>query len=210
LIAGDWRQRSEVVLSSGQADNRFYNVAARTIDVGFAIAVLLLLWWLLLVIAILVRLDSAGSPIFAQPRVGRNGALFTCYKFRTMSVGTPHVATHEAGATSVTRIGRFLRRSKLDELLQVVNLIPGHLSLIGPRPCLSSQTELIEARTKLGVLRLRPGISGLSQIMDIDMSGPERLACYDARYVGMQSLVVDLNIILWTAMGKGNVDRIRI
>jgi lipopolysaccharide/colanic/teichoic acid biosynthesis glycosyltransferase len=159
---------------------------------------LVFLWWLLAIIWALIRVQSPGPGIFAQQRVGRNGRIFTCYKFRTMYEGTVQGPTNEVPLSQVTWLGNILRRSKLDELPQVWNILRNEFSLIGPRPCLPMQTGLVEARTRLGVLALKPGISGLSQVEGIEMSEPERLAVNDARYLALQSLQMDLKIMIET------------
>ena len=199
----------EVALSEGQEHNPVYNFVRRTVDLAFALVVILFFWWALLLIWLAVKLQSPGPGIFAQRRIGQNGTEFTCYKFRTMRLGTVQAATNEVSASAVTKLGHFLRRTKLDELPQVVNILSNEISLIGPRPCLPVQRALIEERRKRGVLRLKPGISGLSQVNGIDMSEPVRLAKHDARYLAMQSLLLDLKIALETILGRGGGDRVR-
>src|SRR6185503_10926322 len=135
---------------------------------GLAVA-----WPVIAVAAAAIRLESPGAAIFAQRRIGRRGAPFTCYKLRTMNENTIQRPTHEVGASAVTSVGRFLRRWKLDELPQLYNVLRGEMSLVGPRPCLPSQSELIEARLQKGALDVRPGITGLAQVQGIDMSEPE-------------------------------------
>ena len=199
---------ANVILTDGQDKNRVYGFVHRAIDLVFALIVLAALPWLLLLIWIAVRLDSPGPGMFAQERVGRHGRAFTCYKFRTMKAGTAHLGTHQVSAAAVTRIGAFLRKSKLDELPQVWNILRNEISLIGPRPCLPSQVELVEARRVRGVLTMMPGISGLSQVNDIDMSDPERLADMDARYMALRCLLLDLKIAVATLFGRGRGDRV--
>ena len=196
------------IISDGQASNSVFAFVKRFLDLTFASVIALFFWWLLLLIWALVRLDSSGPGFFAQERVGREGETFICYKFRTMKTGTANLGTHQVSASSVTRLGRFLRKTKLDELPQILNIWRNEISLIGPRPCLSVQTELVEARRRLGVLSLKPGISGLAQVNGIDMSDPEKLARWDARYKAMQSLTLDFNIMIATALGSGRGDRV--
>lgn len=150
-----------------------------------------------------IRMETPGWPLFSQTRIGRRGKPFTCFKLRTMHQGTVHVPTHEAAASAVTPLGQRLRLWKLDELPQLVNVLKGEMSLVGPRPCLPSQTVLIEARQRAGVLNVRPGITGLAQIRGIDMSDPELLARIDAEYVEHASLFGDLRLILATVLGRG-------
>lgn len=196
------------IVSDGQSGNPVYGLIMRSLDLAFALIVTVLFWWLLLIIWALVKIGSKGPGIFAQERVGRNGKPFTCYKFRTMQTGTAHLGTHEVSASSVTRLGALLRKLKLDELPQIINIFRNEISLIGPRPCLPVQRELVEARRRLGVLALKPGISGLAQVNGVDMSDPDKLANLDARYLALQSLLLDLKIIIATALGSGNGDRV--
>ncbi|MBB6408249.1 sugar transferase [Mesorhizobium sangaii] len=152
----------------------------------------------LLLAFLAVRASSPGPAIFSQTRVGRDGLLFRCHKLRTMYVGTPSLPTHEAPTNSVTSVGKVLRKFKLDELPQFWNVLKGEMSLVGPRPCLPTQTELIECRRRLGVLAALPGITGLAQIRGIDMSNPELLAKTDASYLSTASFWLDLRILFGT------------
>lgn len=125
-----------------------------------------------------------------------------------MYLGTADRPTHEVNAASVTPLGAFLRKTKFDELPQLYNVLKGAMSLVGPRPCLPSQTELIEARRRNDVFRLRPGITGLAQVMNIDMSVPERLAHIDGTYAQTRTFAGDLKLILATVTGSGRgIDR---
>jgi lipopolysaccharide/colanic/teichoic acid biosynthesis glycosyltransferase len=183
-----------------QSGNAVYAGVRRMLDWGFALAVIVLLWWLLLAVYAAVRLSSAGPGIFAQQRVGLGGRPFTCYKFRTMHVGTRQAGTHEVATSAVTSVGRFLRASKIDELPQVVNLLRGDMSLVGPRPCLPNQHELVAERHRRGVFDVLPGITGLAQVQGIDMSDPARLARKDEDYIARRTLPLDLKILLKTAL----------
>jgi len=182
------------------------DVAKRVLDVVAALAVLVLLSPLMAVVAVLVRRSSPGGAIFAQTRVGRFERPFTCYKFRTMAVGVPNAGTHEAQASWITPVGRKLRAYKLDELPQLVNVLRGDMSLVGPRPCLPNQSEVIEARRARGVFDIRPGITGIAQLAAVDMSTPERLAELDRKYLDTRSLLGDLRILAATALGRGSGD----
>ncbi len=180
----------------------------RILDVFFALTGLIIFSPLLVILLLLGIFDS-GSPLFFQQRVGRQKTIFTLVKFRTMRKDTAHVATHLAAESSVTPFGRFLRRTKLDELPQLWNVLKGDMSLVGPRPCLESQHELIEARKKLNVFSVRPGITGLAQVNDIDMSTPELLAETDAKMIASFSVKHYFYLIFLTLTGKGAGDRIR-
>jgi lipopolysaccharide/colanic/teichoic acid biosynthesis glycosyltransferase len=187
-----------LVVSDGQEGNRVYAILSRAGDLAFAVGTIVVFWWLLGLLWLAIRLSSPGPAIFAQRRVGRDGAAFICLKFRTMIVGTAEVGTHEAPANAVTWVGRFVRRAKLDELPQVVNVLRREVAVVGPRPCLPVQTALVAARRRRGVLALTPGITGLAQVNGVDMSDPERLARWDSHYRAMRSLLLDLRIALAT------------
>lgn len=184
-----------------------YAAIKRASDLTAGLVILLLGWPFLALLAVYIRLDSAGPALFLQKRVGQDGKEFTCFKFRTMTVGTGDLATHDVSVAAVTKAGRFLRRTKLDELPQAINLVRNQMSLVGPRPCLPSQHELISARRERGVLCAKPGITGLAQINDIDMSDPALLAAWDARYVAFRTTATDFIICARTLLGGGSGDR---
>jgi O-antigen biosynthesis protein WbqP len=181
----------------------------RLLDIGLSAVGLVLTAPILAVCTLAVALESRGNPIFAQQRVGRHRQVFTCYKLRSMRSGTPDAATHEIGRAAVTRVGAFLRRVKLDELPQLWNVMRGEMSLVGPRPCLPTQHELIALRDALGVYALRPGITGPAQVRGIDMSNPARLAQVDQQYLTQCSVRGDLALILRTVFGGGHGDFVR-
>jgi O-antigen biosynthesis protein WbqP len=181
----------------------------RAFDIGLAAVALVVAAPLILAAAVLIRLTSPGPAIFRQTRVGLYEKPFTCLKLRTMYCGTGNVPTHEAGASSMTPVGRILRRFKFDELPQLWNVLAGNMSFVGPRPCLPSQTALIAARRASGLYKLRPGITGVAQVAGVDMSDPEKLAALDAAYLGDMSLAADIRLILATALGSGQGDRVR-
>ena len=180
----------------------------RIFDFLFAFFGLLFLWPILIVLYIIGLFDT-GAPIFVQERVGRYKKPFKLIKFRTMYVNTKSVATHLSNQASVTKFGNFLRKSKLDELPQLINVLTGDMSLVGPRPNLFNQTELIEERDKRGVYNVIPGITGLSQINEIDMSTPVELAIKDAEMLQNLTLSNYFKYIFATVGGKGQGDRIK-
>ena len=185
------------------------NVALfRIFDFVFAAAGLLVAWPILLILIILGLFDT-GKPIFLQERVGRRGRPFTLIKLRTMKLDTASVGTHLVNASATTRLGRFLRRSKLDEVPQLVNVICGQMSLVGPRPCLPNQAELIASREALGVLEVLPGITGLAQVNGIDMSNPGLLADWDRKMIDEFSTMQYFRLLVATVLGAGGGDRIR-
>lgn len=180
----------------------------RVLDVLLAGLGLLLLWPFLLVLYVLGLFDT-GSPLFQQERVGRHQRPFVLVKFRTMRQGTASVASHLASSTAITPFGSFLRRTKLDELPQLWNVLLGDMSLVGPRPCLFNQHELIAERGARGVFNARPGITGLAQVNGIDMSTPRLLAEVDASMLNELTLVSYFRFIFMTAFGKGAGDRVK-
>jgi O-antigen biosynthesis protein WbqP len=180
----------------------------RTFDVLFSFFGLTVLSPALVCVWILGWFDSR-SPLFRQQRVGRHQQPFILVKFRTMRPDTASVATHLASASAVTGFGRFLRRTKLDELPQLWNVLKGDMSLVGPRPCLFNQQELITERVQRSVFDARPGITGLAQIRGIDMSTPELLAKTDAEMLKSLTVFSYFRFIFLTVMGKGAGDRVR-
>jgi O-antigen biosynthesis protein WbqP len=162
-----------------------------------------------LLIIYFVGLFDTGSPVFKQERVGRNKKPFILIKFRTMSVDTASVASHLSSTASITKMGGFLRKTKLDELPQLWNVLKGEMSLVGPRPGLFNQEELIKFREGEGVFDVRPGITGLAQVSDIDMSTPELLAKTDARMISEKSLKNYFKYIFQTVLGAGAGDRVQ-
>ncbi|ASI89214.1 sugar transferase [Vibrio mediterranei] len=162
----------------------------------------------ILIIVTIVGYFDTGSPIFIQERVGRNKKPFKLVKFRTMSVDTQSVASHLASRASITKMGAFLRKTKIDELPQLINVVKGDMSIVGPRPNLFNQTELIVERDKLGVYDVLPGITGLAQVSNIDMSTPELLAKTDRQMLDSLNVTLYFHYIIATATGKGAGDRV--
>lgn len=186
-----------------------YCVLKRAFDVVVAAIGLLVGAPLIAAAWIPIRTSSRGSPIFAQMRVGIGGRPFTCYKLRTMYAGTANLPTHQTQGSAITPVGSYLRKWKLDELPQLYNVLIGDMSLVGPRPCLPSQIGLIEARGRMGVDKVLPGITGLAQVRGVDMSEPETLAAVDAEYVRTATFLGDLKLMLATVVGQGlGVDRV--
>ncbi|MGF1788684.1 sugar transferase [Photobacterium swingsii] len=180
----------------------------RLIDLLAALLGLLFLWPVLLMVTIIGYFDT-GSPIFIQERVGRNKKPFKLIKFRTMSIGTKSVASHLANNASITKLGNFLRKTKIDELPQLINVVKGEMSLVGPRPNLFNQEELILERDFLGVYNVRPGITGLSQVKTIDMSTPKLLAETDKKMIDSLTIKDYFKYILMTVTGSGSGDRVK-
>jgi O-antigen biosynthesis protein WbqP len=180
----------------------------RLIDFLAAFFGLLLLWPILLIVTIIGLFDT-GSPIFIQTRVGRNQKPFNLIKFRTMSVETKSVASHLASNASITKFGNFLRKTKIDELPQLINVVKGEMSLVGPRPNLFNQEELINARDALGVYDVLPGVTGLAQVHNIDMSTPKLLAETDKHMIETLNIKNYFKYILMTVTGSGSGDAVK-
>jgi O-antigen biosynthesis protein WbqP len=138
------------------------------------------------------------SPFFLQKRIGQWGVVFIIFKLRTLPISTPIVPTHELNHAEITQYGKFLRRSKLDEVPQLLNVILGQMSLVGPRPCLPSQTEIIRLREVSGVLASKPGITGLAQLQNIHMEYPEQVVDQDRKMQSEMNAGLYLKILLAT------------
>ncbi|GHD53894.1 Sugar transferase involved in LPS biosynthesis (colanic, teichoic acid) [Marinobacter persicus] len=179
----------------------------RLFDFFFSLFGLLFGFPVLLLLVVIGFFDT-GSPVFRQERVGRNKKPFTLVKFRTMKKDTASVASHLASASAITPFGHFLRRTKLDELPQLWNVLKGEMSLVGPRPCLFNQEELIGEREQRDVLAARPGITGLAQVNDIDMSTPVLLAETDQKMLENLTVGAYFKYIFMTVAGKGAGDRV--
>ncbi len=180
----------------------------RLIDFLAAFFGLLFLWPILLVV-IIIGLFDTGSPIFVQERVGRNKKPFKLIKFRTMSVETKSMASHLANTASITKLGAFLRKTKIDELPQLINVLRGQMSLVGPRPNLFNQEELIAERDAVGVYNVLPGITGLAQVQNIDMSTPALLAKTDREMIDSLTLKSYFKYIIMTVTGSGSGDAVK-
>lgn len=182
------------ILTDQKCQNPTYRLWQALLGGVFVLAVSLLFPLLLLTWAIIVIED--GRPgIFTQERRGFGDSLFNCVKFRTMRNGTGSRGSHLVDSNAVTEVGRILRRLKVDELPQAWNVLRGEMVLIGPRPCLPNQEEVIAARESRDVVNYSPGLTGWAQVNGVDMSEPETLAIYDSQYLGLQSVSFDLRII---------------
>lgn len=181
------------------------NKFIRIVDLFASLIGLIFLFPFLLGCVVFGWFDT-GSPIFFQERIGRNEKIFKLIKFRTMKKDTPSIASHLVQASSITRYGRFLRLSKVDELPQLFNVLMGHMSLVGARPCLPSQKELICLRKIHGVFEFKPGITGLAQINNIDMSNPAQLVAKEVEMYSEFGVKKYLFYVIMTIGGKGRGD----
>ena len=179
-------------------ENGIYARVKRVLDLFFSFILLFLLALPMLIIWIAVRIDSEGGGIFRQERIGRDGKPFVCYKFRTMYQSAPHncpSARLDCPQRYITRVGRVLRRTSLDELPQLYNVLLGDMSLVGPRPLIAEEREVHRMRAENGSYRLRPGITGLSQISGRDTVTDSVKAELDGRYLAEFGLMQDIRIL---------------
>ncbi len=173
----------------------------RIFDILFSSILLLLSSPLFIIIAIMIKIDSNGPIFFTQMRIGKDNELFKFYKFRTMKVGTPNVATEKFDTTKgyITSFGKILRKSSLDELPQLINIFKGDMTFVGPRPALFNQYELKFLRTEAGVHKLLPGVTGWAQVNGRDMIDDSKKTYYDKEYLENRTVIFDLKILIMTA-----------
>ncbi|PTA67122.1 hybrid nucleoside-diphosphate sugar epimerase/sugar transferase [Deinococcus arcticus] len=193
------------------ARQRLYLALRGPLERVLALVLLVLLGPLIALLALLIRLDSPGPVLFTQQRAGRGHRPFTIYKFRTMRVGTPNLSTEDmvkSGMNPVTRLGGVLRRTSLDELPQLLNVLSGDMALIGPRPALMTQTPVLTLREAAGVDALLPGITGYAQVTGRDDLSDEEKVRRDAAYLQGLGPALDLQVIRLTLQsviqGTGN------
>ena len=171
----------------------------RFFDFTISLIGILVFFPIFIIIWVIGFLDT-GSPLFIQHRIGRNQKLFLLIKFRTMHIDTKSSATHLVDQSKITPFGHFLRYTKLDEIPQLLNVLFGDMSLVGPRPCLSNQKKLINERKKKGVFKVKPGITGLAQVTGINMKTPTLLAKTDLIMIKKMNLYLYFYYILKTLL----------
>ncbi len=195
------RHLSELLIlipSANELLKMYIRYFKRTLDIMFAIVTLILLSPIFTLVWLVIRLEDGGPAIYVSSRVGRFGNLFSCFKFRSMPLNTENVPSSKGGALRITRVGRILRRTNIDELPQLINILIGDMSIVGPRPPLPIQNKLILFRRASGSLECRPGLTGLAQINSFDGMSIEQKAEFDASYAKAISLRNDVKIILKT------------
>jgi O-antigen biosynthesis protein WbqP len=173
----------------------------RLLDFVAALVLLILTAPVMLLIALLIYLDDPGKVMYTQTRAGRKHRPFIIYKFRTMYLNTPSLSTEDmqrSGLSPITRVGKWLRQTSLDELPQLWNVLVGDMSLVGPRPALLSQQVVLEGRESSGVDGLLPGITGLAQVMGRDDLDDQTKLTYDHQYLQNLTLLYDIKIMLMT------------
>lgn len=189
-----------------------YNFTKRGMDFILSLIAIIMFSPILIVIAIFIKFDSKGPIVFKQKRPGINKKLFTIYKFRTMKIDTPNVSTEELGDPSryITKLGLFLRKSSLDELPQLFNIIFGQMSIVGPRPALYNQDDLIKLRDEHGINELKPGLTGYAQVMGRDNITDIEKVRHEEYYKKNMSLWLDLKIIWWTFKSVTKSEGVRV
>jgi O-antigen biosynthesis protein WbqP len=170
----------------------------RAFDLLFSLLALVLLSPLFLLTAMLIKIYDPGPAIFRQIRIGRDGDAFALFKFRSMPVDTGDIPSDKLAAVGIGSIGKFIRRTNIDELPQLFNILKGDMSIVGPRPPISSQTELIELRKQNGSIKCRPGLTGLAQVKSFDGMTVKQKAEFDGDYAKYVTLFCDIKIILST------------
>jgi O-antigen biosynthesis protein WbqP len=170
----------------------------RLLDVGCSVLVIIALSPFLMVISLLIKVEDGGPVLFYQDRVGKDGKVFRLYKFRSMPMNTKNLSSDNAKNLIVTKFGKFLRRTNMDELPQLLNIIKGDMSIVGPRPPILSQVELCELRKASGALECVPGLTGLAQINSYDGMSVSEKAQWDKIYQENISFLNDIKIIIGT------------
>lgn len=189
----------------------YVEVTKRNIDFLFSTVALIFFFPFLVVISILIKKESKGPVFFKQKRIGENNKEFTIYKFRSMKIETPDVATDKLENSSqyITQIGAFIRKTSIDELPQLINIVKGDMSIVGPRPALYNQYELTKKRTENNIHKLKPGLTGYAQIKGRDFISDEKKVIYDKHYAEHISLWTDLKIIIMTFISVLKSDGIK-
>jgi O-antigen biosynthesis protein WbqP len=195
-----------IKLEANEASPDLFDVK-RLLDVVLSIAVMPIAIVLSLVFALLFLLINRENPLFVQSRVGQYGQVFRLVKLRTMSSATKNLPTHLVSGADISTLGKIMRATKVDELPQLYNVLCGDMSLVGPRPCLPTQHELITERINMGVYEAKPGITGYAQVRGIDMSVPRELALADHLYLQQQAVWMDFSLLLQTVVGRGSGDK---
>ena len=180
----------------------------RLYDLFLSISMLIILSPLIIIVFLICFIET-GKPLFIQRRVGKNQNSFKLIKFRTMRIDTPSLASHLVNKNEITKFGRIIRSLKIDELPQLINVIRCEMSLVGPRPCLLNQEELIKERIRQKIFSVKPGITGLAQIKGVDMSEPIKLSQVDKKMIDSLNQINYFKYLIFTILGKGIGDRIK-
>lgn len=189
-----------------------YQIIKRITDIILGIMAFLFLLPVFFVIGILIKIESRGPVFFIQKRCGVDGAMFNIYKFRSMKIDTPDLPTDRLTNPEryTTGVGRFLRKTSLDELPQLINIIKGDMSFVGPRPALYNQYQLIGIRQQLGINSIKPGLTGYAQIMGRDFISDEQKVAYDKHYLENMSFAFDMQILFLTIFKVVKSENVKI
>ncbi len=202
IVTDQKNEASEKSMSSDIELNGFYLFVKRAFDLCVALIALAILAIPMIIISCLIRIESKGNAIYSQKRVGKGGKPFVFYKFRSMYIDTPVLASRDLtdADSHITKMGKILRNTSLDELPQLFNIIKGDMSFIGPRPVILEETELIEKRMQCGAYAVLPGLTGYAQINGRDFVGIDSKAEYDGYYAHNASIKFDIKIFLKTIL----------
>lgn len=170
----------------------------RGLDIILSLSAIVILFPIGIICSLIIFLQDFGPVVFKQKRVGKDGRIFLFYKFRSMPVNTPNVQSSDVAKLKITTFGKIIRRTNLDELPQLINILKGDMSIVGPRPPIPSQVNLIELREKNGALNCRPGLTGWAQVNSYDFMPEEQKAKFDGHYASNVSFLMDVNIIMRT------------
>lgn len=184
----------------------------RLLDIILSLIAIVVFAIPMVIVSIAIKLNSKGPILFKQHRIGKDGVQFEIYKFRSMYIETPNVSTELLGDPTayITPVGKFIRKTSLDELPQLFNILKGDMAVVGPRPALYNQYELISMRDEIGVNCVRPGLTGYAQIKGRDMISDEKKVEYDKHYVDNYSIWFDMKIILLTLISVLKSEGVRM
>jgi O-antigen biosynthesis protein WbqP len=195
---------NEIVNDIDKLDNKhnLYNILKRLLDVIGAVCGIIVFSPLFIITSILIKLESKGSVVFKQIRVGKDSKPFYIYKFRSMRTDTPNMATNDLKNPEmyITKVGKFIRKTSIDELPQLFNILKGDMSIVGPRPVIEKEHDLLELRKEAFVDKIRPGVTGWAQINGRDNLDVHEKVKYDREYLCNRSLIFDIYIIFMTVI----------
>lgn len=203
----------KVSINDNEKNKNFdiYNFVKRSIDIICSLVGIIIFFPIFLITAILIRIESRGNVIFKQVRIGKNSKPFYIYKFRSMKLDTPNMATNDMANPEmyITKVGKFIRKTSIDELPQLINILRGDMSIVGPRPVIEKEVDLINLRRKNKVDTVLPGITGWAQINGRDNLGIEEKVKYDKEYLLKRSIKFDSYIMVMTVLKVLKRDDIR-
>ncbi|MFI3210214.1 MAG: sugar transferase [Peptostreptococcaceae bacterium] len=210
-IIDNAKKHNEIYINNYNKKISFYNFIKRSIDMMISLIGIIILLPIFLITAILIKIESKGSIIFKQIRIGKNSKPFYIYKFRSMKTETPNMATNDMTDPNmyVTKIGKIIRKTSIDELPQLINILKGDMSIVGPRPVIEKEEDLVNLRAKENVDSILPGITGWAQINGRDNLDVEEKVKYDKEYLMRRSVGFDFYIMFMTGLKVIKRDDIR-